>query len=119
MLKTLNMVELKVRDWPGALRWYTEKLGLEARGLHEDQFCLLAFPEGDTTIGLDGTSPVESGGPNRCLPVILVDDLASTVAELKKRGVEFSGEISGGGEGYRIISLNDPEGNTIQLYEWT
>jgi predicted enzyme related to lactoylglutathione lyase len=118
MLKSLNIVQIQVGDWESALQWYTEKLGLRAEAVHEHPFCLLAFPEGETVIGLDGTSPVEPGGRNRCIPTILVDDLEATVAELRARGVTVVGEIEGGDEGYRVISITDPEGNVIKLYEW-
>lgn len=118
MLKALNIIEIRVKDWDSSLAWYQEKLGLKAEGLHEDPFCFLTFPEGDASIGLDGTEEVSGGGSTRCVPCIQVDDLQGTVTELKGRGVEFVADVTGGEEGYRTARLSDPEGNLIQLYEW-
>ena len=119
MLRTLNMVEIRVSDWDSAVQWYTEKLGLTMGNVDEHRYCRIKLPDGNTTIALNGTMPVELGSHNRTVPLIQVDDLDGTVAELRRRGVEFSGDIRSGKEGYRIVSLDDPEGNRLQLYELT
>lgn len=118
MLRKLDIVVIRVKDWPAAVRWYTEKLGLKLLYREDDhRWCQLAFPDGGTTLALFGVDAVEPTTQNRCIANILVDDLPATVSELRRRGVAFRGDIRGGDEGYRIASLIDPEGNDLQLYE--
>ena len=115
----LDTVVVLVSDWPGAVRWYTQKLGLRLLYKEDDdQWCQLAFPKGETRLALYHRDGLDSKIRNRCIPDIQVDNLESAVKELRSRGVSFPGDIRGGDEGYRIISLLDPEGNELQLYEY-
>ena len=116
MLRRLDIVSIRVRDWGAAVEWYKEKLGLVPRGLHDDPWCLMTFPESGTSIALDGTNPAVPGKSN-IIPTILAQDLRNTVATLRSRGVEFSREIEESDEGYRMASFRDLEGNLINLYE--
>ena len=116
MLKQLAMVSVSVKDWQAAVSWYGEKLGLTASGLHEDPFCLMKFPEGEAVIALDGTGQAD-GAPGNWHPVVEVDDLRATVAELKRRGVQFSRELKASEEGFRTAMILDPEGNQIELFD--
>ena len=84
MLRKLNMVAIRVRDWRAAVDWYQATLGLVPVGLHDDPFCLMTFPEGECSIALDGTNPAVAG--NNCVPNVEVDDLPATIATLKERG---------------------------------
>ncbi len=119
MLRKLDIVIVRVRDWPAAVQWYTEKLGLKLLYREDDhRWCQMAFPDGGATLALFGVDSLELTTRNRCVPNILVNDLNVTVDALRGRGVEFRGDIRGGDEGYRIASLIDPEGNELQLYEW-
>ena len=119
MLRKLDIVVILVKDWPAAVQWYTTRLGLEiVYKEDDDQWTQLSFPDGGAKLALYRADSVDLSGRNRCIPDILVDDLEATVAELKRRGIEFRGDIRGGDEGFRIITLLDPEGNELQLYEW-
>ena len=115
MLKKLDIVSIRVKDWAGAVAWYRDALGLHPAGLHDDPWCLMTFPEGDAALALDGTNPVASG--NNCIPSVQVEDLPNTVFTLKARSVKFAREIEGDG-GYRMATVEDPEGNQINLYEY-
>jgi len=116
MLKKITMLSIRVNDWKAAVDWYQEKLGLKAAGLHDDPWCVMLFPEGETVFALDGTNPVL--GASNCIPNVLVDDLTSTVAALRQKGVEFDRDIvDDDEEGYRIATIKDLEGNLINLYE--
>ena len=118
MLKKLDIVLICVNDWPGAVTWYSETLGLEvAHKEDDDQFCLLAFPEGETRLALLGSATAQADG-SRCRPDILVDDLDVTVEALRAKGVVIRGKPSGEEEGFRLVGIEDPEGNVLQLYEW-
>lgn len=115
MLKKLDIVSIRVRDWQGAVVWYRDKLGLVPAALHDDPWCLMTLPEGDAAIALDGTNPVLPAG--NCIPSIQTEDLAGTIRILKGRGVELVRELESD-EGYRMATIRDPEGNPINLYEY-
>jgi catechol 2,3-dioxygenase-like lactoylglutathione lyase family enzyme len=61
----------------------------------------------------DGRRP-EPGGWNRF--VIEVDDLTSTVADLRAAGASFRNDIVTGPGGKQIL-VDDPDGNPIELFE--
>lgn len=63
--------------------------------------------------GGDGSSP-EPGGWNRFQ--IEVDDLASTVEQLRESGARFRGDIVKGQGGDQIL-VEDPSGNPIELFQ--
>lgn len=115
----LDIVQIVVKDWKEAVSWYKDNLGLRVL-FREDhhRYCQLAFSEGDTLLALAGTDELVEG-PGRCHPNIHVEDLEATVADLKGRGVKFLGEIRGGDEGFRIVSIEDLEGNRLDFYEYT
>lgn len=116
MLKKLDIVSIRVKDWAGAVAWYRDKLGLSPAAQHGAPWSLMTFPEGDAALALDGTNPVGVG--SNCIPSVQVDDLPNTVLALKARAVTFTREIEGD-DGYRLATIADPEGNLINLYEYT
>ena len=61
----------------------------------------------------DGTQPAP-GGWNRF--AIQVDDIAATVATLRKTGAHFRNDIVTGVGGKQII-VDDPSGNPVELFE--
>ena len=56
----------------------------------------------------------EPGGWNRM--VLQVQDLSARIAELKKKGVYLRNEIEVG-PGGRQIQVEDPDGNSVELFE--
>ena len=63
----------------------------------------------------DGAIPAP-GGWNRIL--ITVDNLETTVNELKSKGATFRNEIVDGVGGKQIL-LQDPSGNLVELFQYT
>ena len=61
----------------------------------------------------DGTKP-GPGGWNRIH--LIVDDIATEVARLKKAGAPFRNEILEGPGGKQVL-LQDPSGNLIELFQ--
>lgn len=119
MLKSIDVVEIRVRDWKTAVAWYQEKLGLKVAAWDpDDQYCQLEPEGGGCRLGLYGVPAVDPAGRSRCLPTFQVDDLADVVQTLRERGVTVDRDVSGGDEGFRAADIVDCEGNLIQLYEW-
>ena len=118
-LRSIDFVEMQVKDWPSAVKWYQDKLSLEI-GAREDEheYCQLRLPSGSCKLALYGVPSVQLGTTNRCTPAILVDNLPATVAALREKAVVIKSDVTGGDEGYRVATIEDCEGNLIQLYEW-
>lgn len=112
-----------VRDVDAAIAFYTEGLGFTLKQQFGPAMAILAL--GDLTLWVagppasasrpmpDGRKP-EPGGWNRF--VLQVDDLDSTVARLRGRGVAFRNDIVAGPGGRQIL-CEDPSGNAIELFE--
>jgi predicted enzyme related to lactoylglutathione lyase len=112
------MVTVQVRDFDAAVAWYRDVLGLSVLSLEPDEFCMLV-PPGSTGPALalatdhpDRISPRPGTG---WTPILVVEDLDATVAELRQRGVSFDAEEEGAEEGYRLVRVLDPEGNAIGI----
>ena len=112
-----------VHDVEAALRFYTHHLGFQleqnsvpafASVTRDDLRLLLSGPGSSGARPLpDGSRPVP-GGWNRIL--IVVSDLEAEVKQLRSSGGKFRGEIIRG-VGRSQISLEDPSGNLIELFQ--
>ncbi len=116
-------VRYQVKDVQRSIAFYTQTLGFNL-----DQQYLPAF--GQVSIGnlklilsgpgASGSRPMsdgrkqEPGGWNRI--VLLVQDLQTCIASLKKQGVHFRNEVEVG-PGGKQIQVEDPDGNPIELFE--
>src|SRR5699024_1243851 len=114
-----------VNDVDEAISFYTEKLDFKVEIHPAPSFASLT--RGNLRLALsvpskeggsgpampDGMKP-EPGGRNRFH--LKVDDLAATVAKLKKEGAHFRNEIVEGKGGKQIL-LEDPSGNPIELFK--
>lgn len=109
---------LLVADMDAAVLFYRDVLGL--RLLEGDPTCALFDAGGGALFELwpTGHASLSPKPPDRqSLRVAFkVDDLAAAVAELKGRGVHFTGEV-GEYAGTRWINFTDPEGNRLELKE--
>jgi catechol 2,3-dioxygenase-like lactoylglutathione lyase family enzyme len=116
-------VRYLVADVQRAVAFYVDRLGFTveqemlpafARIQRDDLSLWLAGPSASAARPMpDGRRP-EPGGWNRF--VIEVDDLASTVADLRAAGAIFRNDIVTGPGGKQIL-LEDPDGNPIELFE--
>jgi catechol 2,3-dioxygenase-like lactoylglutathione lyase family enzyme len=123
------MTELSVRyivdDVDAAVDFYTRHLQFEvsmkpgpgfAMLRRGDLRLLLNVPGGGGGAGqqlVDGSKP-EPGGWNRFQ--VQVDDLDTTVAELRQAGVDFRGDTITGRGGKQALAI-DPSGNLVELFE--
>jgi catechol 2,3-dioxygenase-like lactoylglutathione lyase family enzyme len=110
-----------VDDLEAAVRFYRELLGFDVElrpspvfaMLYRGDLRLLLTVPGEPHALPDGTLP-EPGGHNRIS--LLVDDLAATVAALRRGGARFRTEIASG-VAVNTILLQDPAGNPVELIE--
>jgi len=116
-------VRYLVSDVGRSIAFYTERLGFRleqqmgpafAKVSKDDLILWLAGPQSSAARAMpDGRRP-EPGGWNRF--VIEVEDLATRVSEMKRDGMRFRSEIVVGPGGKQIL-LEDPDGNSVELFE--
>ena len=110
-------VTIYVRDWPAAVAWYRDVLGLTVFALEEDdEFCMLSVGSGFLGLATDHPEYAAGEHENRLAPSLQVDDLDATLALLRDRGVRVDDRIDGEDEGYRLSRFWDPEGNRINVF---
>src|SRR5215217_3194177 len=98
-----------------AVGFYTDLLGLTLVTRYGNEWAEL--DAGPIRLGLHGSG--EATVPRAGTVVFRVSDLDATKARLEERGVSFGGhlgEVQGVG---RYASFNDPDGNALQLFEYT
>lgn len=115
-----------VNDVDEAIRFYMEQLDFSVVMHPDPAFAILVRDD----LRLLLSSPNENGGGGQSLPDgtkpqpggwnrfhLEVNDLETTVENLKNEGAHFRGEIVNGAAGKQII-LEDPSGNPIELFEY-
>lgn len=114
---TLFMLELRVADWPGAVSWYADVLGLRV-ALRDvaNRFALLEAPGGGRLALKEGDRVPRHAGHVRL--VFRVDDLDAERRRLLDLGVPVGEAIANDREHYREARLADPEGTAITLFAW-
>jgi catechol 2,3-dioxygenase-like lactoylglutathione lyase family enzyme len=123
-MTTVN-VRYIVRDVEEAIAFYTVHLGFEVQMHPAPGFARLARGDlrlllntaggsgGAAQVMPDGRRP-EPGGWNRIQ--IEVHDLTVLVEQLRSGGAHFRNDIVSGNGGKQIL-LDDPSGNTIEIFE--
>jgi len=115
----LNHVGIAVKDFAGALNFYTKVMGFRVA-------YALPSPDGRPTttflqISRDTFLEMAPASPN--LPAgmthigILTDDANATVSQLRQSGATVPDVRSGGGTGSRLSNVMDPEGIRVELVE--
>jgi predicted enzyme related to lactoylglutathione lyase len=113
MIRDLAFVQLTVADWPRALAWYRDVLGLEVLVCAEaDQFALLRAGSGKLAL--------KSGKPLSSSVQLSFEtaDLDAVVGVLTAQGAALAAPMKISPEGYRRVLLRDPEGYMLCLFEW-
>jgi catechol 2,3-dioxygenase-like lactoylglutathione lyase family enzyme len=116
------VVRYQVQDVDRSIGFYAQHLGFEllrkagpigivSRG---DLHLLLSGPSSSGSRPVRGGRQQESGGWNRI--VLYVDDIDSTIADLRDAGTTFRNDVESG-PGGKQIQLEDPDGNPIELHE--
>jgi catechol 2,3-dioxygenase-like lactoylglutathione lyase family enzyme len=118
-------VRYMVNDVPAAVAFYREKLGFKLDMQSGPYFAALSRggvqlllsptkgPGGASQPMPDGRKPVP-GGWNRI--VLYVPDVQGETERLRKAGVHFRNDIVSGLGGKEIL-LDDPSGNSVELFQ--
>lgn len=114
----MEFVEILVRDWDCAVKWYVEVLGMVvAEKLAEGMWCKLDFVGGGSSIALwqPEDESFEFGG--QFIPIFVTEDIYLAREFLEKRGVKFTEDIRSVGRSRLITTFLDCEGNVLQLIQ--
>jgi predicted enzyme related to lactoylglutathione lyase len=116
ILNRLDLVFYWVSDLGRAVNFYHDVLGL--RLLRRDADNWAEFDAGGRRFALHSATEGQPVIPGGATAVFAVEDLDRAKAELARRGVEFGHEGDVGGYA-RFASFTDPDGNTVQLIEYS
>lgn len=122
----VSQTRLHVDDYPTMFRFYHETMGLpvfwgdEASGyasFGENDEGIAIFPWRSMAAAAGPLfSPFRPGPQDRAMVTFTVDDVDTTFARLRERGVEVvAGPQDQPGWGIRAAHLRDPEGNLIEI----
>ncbi|MER7946484.1 VOC family protein [Streptomyces sp. NPDC096079] len=124
----LTQIRLLVSDFPAVYRFYRDVLGFAPQFEAEcGPYAKLSPRTGHAAVALQDRAQMagllerlgaEPEG-HRALVVLRVDDLDAAHAELASKGAEFLRAPAPMGDRMRVAHLEDPEGNLIELQEWT
>jgi glyoxylase I family protein len=116
-------VRYQVKEVQRSIVFYTMMLGFNLDQQNLPAFgqvsignlkLILSGPGASGSRSMPNGRQQEPGGWNRI--VLQVQDLPARIVELKKEGVHFRNEMEVGPGGRQIL-LEDPDGNSIELFE--
>ena len=116
-------VRYQVKDVSRSISFYTEHLGFKVTHQKPPAFATLSLGPLDLLLsgpGASGSRPMpggrsqEPGGSNRV--VLGVTDLPAWIDKLRKAGLRFRNDMETGPAGSQI-QVEDPDGNSIELFE--
>ena len=116
-------IRYQTRDVNRAVAFYTQELGFELKHQQGSAFASVSCGGTDVLLsgpGSSGARPLpngqqqEPGGWNRL--VLSATDLASVVAAMRDRGLQFRSDIVEG-PGGKQVQLLDPDVNPVELFE--
>ena len=108
------VVSLPVRDVRKSSAWYQETFGFGvARTLDKPAWCELTTATDGLLIGL---AQVQQAEPGDTTPIFTVRDIERAAAALDSRQIATSEIVTVDGHA-RLLTLQDPDGNTLMLQE--
>ena len=109
----LNQLTIPSLDVPKAIEFY-KKLGLRLIVHTHDAYARFECVDGDATFSLHQVTELPTG--SGIILYFEVDNLEKKVSELKQNGIVFETEITEQSWLWTEISLKDPDGNNIIIY---
>ena len=117
MLGPLDHVYYWTSDMDRAVKFYEDVLGLRLLRREGAEWAL--FDAGPVQLALHGATEGHPAEPGGATAVFAVEDLDAARSGLDARGAEFDEHV-GEVEGFaRFTTLRDPDGNPIQLIEYS
>src|SRR5262245_27564364 len=119
----MHGVRYQVKDVARSIAFYMRHLGFKLEHQQLPAFASVSLGEAQILLsgpGASGSRPMpdgrsqEPGGWNRV--VLRVADLPELIDTLRKAGLRFRNEMETG-PGGRQIQIEDPDGNSIELFE--
>ena len=123
LVKSFWGVRYQVKDVSRSISFYTQQLGFKLDHQHLPAFGQVSVGNLKLVLsgpGASGSRPLsdgrqqEPGGWNRV--ILEVENLPARIETLKKGGLRFRNEMEVG-PGGKQIQLEDPDGNSIELFE--
>ena len=109
----LNQVTIASLDVTKSTKFY-KTLGLNLIVDALPRYVRFECPDGDSTFSISKVDKLPEG--NKITLYFEVDNLSKTVLELKEKGVTFKTEIKEQPWLWTDISLNDPDGHQIIIF---
>lgn len=120
MIKELRFASIWSEDLNNLLPFYRDVLGLSV-GMESPEFVIFGDPN-MPSLGLGTHSEVHGPAtdPARHMVGLGTDDIDADYKRLKDKGVEFIETPTAASDGGpRMATLKDPEGNLVQLFQFT
>ena len=120
MISELRFASIWSEDLNNLLPFYRDVLGLKV-GMESPGFVIFGDPN-TPSLGLGTHSEVHgpTTDPARHMVGLGTDDIDGDYERLKATGVEFIETPTDGGDGGpRMATLKDPEGNLVQLFQFS
>jgi predicted enzyme related to lactoylglutathione lyase len=111
----VDFVTVFVKDYPAALKFYGEKLGLE-HSVDYEKIPAGEFETGSLTLQvMDAAAVGREFAPSGHPIALHVEDVAAARARLEAEGVEFVAETIDSGVCHMAI-FTDPDGNALMFH---
>jgi predicted enzyme related to lactoylglutathione lyase len=111
----VDFVTVFVKDYPAALKFYGETLGLE-HSVDYEKIPAGEFETGSLTLQVMDAAAIGQEFKPSGHPIALhVDDVAAARSELESKGVEFLAETIDSGVCHMAI-FADPDGNALMFH---
>ena len=118
MIKGIHSTIIWTEDLGRLSGFYRDTLGMK-QDLDTPEFVVFAAAEGASlALGRHSEVSGKSRDPYRVMIDLTVDDCQAEYERLKAKGVPFSRSPSKDeGDGFIIATFQDPDGNTLQLFQ--
>jgi predicted enzyme related to lactoylglutathione lyase len=115
MVRRLRNVHVAATDLTETVRFYRDVLGLRLKFQDGGRWAQFDLDGAAFAVSGEGESVVDPG--TGAVVVFEVEDLESAKGWMRSRGVALQGEVVDMGAHGRYVTVLDPSGNPVQLFE--